>query len=146
MLILDNSITGMTGHQQNPATGITLQGREAPILDLEALSRAVGVRRVRVVDPHHMDELEAAIKEELEAPEPSVIVVRRPCVLLKYVKKKKALTIDPDKCVKCGACMRIGCPAISRGENSMVIDPSLCVGCGLCAGMCKFGAIEGEEE
>ena len=146
MLILDNSITGMTGHQQNPSTGLTLQGREAPVLDLEALCRAVGVRRVRVVDPHHMDELEAALKEELAAPEPSVIIVRRPCVLLKYVPKKKALTINTQACKNCGACLRIGCPAISKTAQGMKIDQSLCVGCGLCVSMCKFGAIEGAEE
>ncbi len=141
VLILDNSITGMTGHQQNPITGYTLKGEETSIVDLEALCKAIGVKRVRVEDPFDLEGLEKAIKEETKAEEPSVIIVQRPCALLKYVKHDGPLTIDSEKCKKCGACMKLGCPAISKTENGMVIDTSLCNGCGLCTKVCKFGAI-----
>jgi indolepyruvate ferredoxin oxidoreductase alpha subunit len=144
VLILDNSITGMTGHQQNPVTGLTLQNRPAPVLNLAALCRAIGVGRVTEADPQDMKALEKTLREELNAPEPSVIVVRRPCALLKSVPKKPPLTVDAAKCKNCGACMRLGCPAISKGEKAVCIDAPLCVGCGLCAGVCAFGAICGE--
>lgn len=140
VLILDNSITGMTGHQNNPATGLTLQLKEAPALDLEALCRAVGVKRVRVVDPNELDTLEAVLKEELEAAEPSVVITRRPCALLPQVERGAPYRVAQDKCKSCKACMRLGCPAISFGEFSSV-DPALCAGCGLCAKVCKFGAM-----
>lgn len=142
VLILDNSITGMTGHQQNPITGHTLKGEETKIVDLEMLCHALGVDRVRVEDPFDLEGLEAAIKEETAIEEPSVIIVQRPCALLKYVKFDGPLHIDPDKCKKCGMCMKIGCPAISKGEDGLSIDPSLCNGCGLCTKICKFGSIE----
>jgi indolepyruvate ferredoxin oxidoreductase alpha subunit len=141
VLILDNAITGMTGHQQNPATGLTLQNEPTHKVDLEALCRSVGVTRVRVVDPHDMAAAEEALTEELAAPEVSVIIVRRPCVLLPYVKKVGCCIIDEDKCKRCKACMRIGCPAIRMDGDALVIDASLCVGCGLCMSMCRFGAI-----
>ncbi|MDR1158381.1 MAG: indolepyruvate ferredoxin oxidoreductase subunit alpha [Oscillospiraceae bacterium] len=146
VLILDNAITGMTGHQQNPATGLTLQGVPTHKLDIEALCRAVGVGRVRVLDPHDLAEMEAALREELAAPEPSVIVARRPCVLLPYVKRETPLAIDGPNCRGCRACMNIGCPAIRTDGRVMTIDRSLCVGCGLCARLCRFGAIHPEGE
>ncbi len=142
VLILDNSITGMTGHQQNPATGLTLKGAPAPALDIAALCRALGVRRVRTVDPHDLAALEAALAEELLAPEPSVIVARRPCVLLPQVSKTARNAIKVQECKSCRACMKIGCPAIRADGKTLTIDPSLCVGCGLCARLCKFGAME----
>ena len=145
VLILDNSITGMTGHQQNPATGRTLQMEEVPPVDLEKLCQAVGIRRVRAVDPSDLKALETALKEELAADEPSVIICRRPCMLLKHVKPKPALTVDAEKCRGCKSCMRIGCPAIRFTEGKAVIDRAQCVGCGLCAQLCAFGAI-GEVE
>ncbi len=141
VLILDNSITAMTGHQQNPATALTLKGDPAPALDLEGVSRALGVKRVRSVDPFDLTGVEAAVKEEIAAEEPSVIVVKRPCALLKNVKKEAPLTVDPAKCVKCKMCLGMGCPAILMGEQGMVIDQTLCVGCGLCAKVCRPGAI-----
>ena len=145
VLILDNATTGMTGHQQNPVTGLTLKNRPAPILDLAELCRAVGVQRVREADPADLPGLEAALREELAAPEPSVIVVRRPCVLLKYVERKKPLAVDASKCSSCGMCLKQGCPAIVKGETGVSVNPSLCVGCGLCAGLCKWGAIQAGE-
>ncbi len=136
VIILDNSITGMTGHQQNPATGLTLKNRPAPKLDLEAVCRAVGVARVRVVDPYNMKECEAVIKEELNAEEPSVVIARRPCALLKYVKREDPYLVKAEECIGCKACQRIGCPAIAMVDGKAVVDASLCVGCGLCADLC----------
>lgn len=145
VIILDNSITGMTGHQQNPTTGLNIKGDPAGKIDLEALCRAIGISRVRVVDPYDIAESERAIKEELSAKEPSVIISRRPCVLLKYAfKAKPAYKTDEDKCRGCRACMKIGCPAISMKSEGkkMKIDSTLCVGCGVCTQLCAFGAIE----
>ena len=115
VIILDNSITGMTGHQQNPTTGYNLKGDPCTKIDLEALCRAVGIRRVRVVDPYDLGACDAALKEELAAEEPSVIISRRPCALLKYVKHQaRRCASMPTKCAGCHACMKIGCPAISH--------------------------------
>ncbi|MBQ3270254.1 MAG: indolepyruvate ferredoxin oxidoreductase subunit alpha [Clostridia bacterium] len=143
VLVLDNSITGMTGHQQNPTTGLTLQNEPTVAIKIEEICRAAGIERVRVVDPHDMAATEAAIKEELAADGPSVIIVRRPCALLKYVKHNPPLAIDPDKCKGCKSCMKIGCPAIRFVDRKASVDPTICVGCGLCEQMCKFGAFEG---
>lgn len=141
IVILDNSITGMTGHQQNPTTGFTIKGDPTAAVSLEKLCEAIGIRRVRVVDPYNLAETEAALKEELEVAEPSVIISRRPCALLKYVKHNPPVRVDSDKCRSCKACMGIGCPAISMKDGKAVIDHTQCVGCGLCVGLCKFGAI-----
>ena len=141
VIILDNSITGMTGHQQNPTTGFNLKGDPASKVSLEALCKAVGINRVRVVDPYNMKETEQAVLEELEIAEPSVIISRRPCALLKYVKHKPALNVDRDKCRSCKMCLKIGCPAVSIKEGKAEIDKTLCVGCGICTEMCKFNAI-----
>ena len=146
VIILDNSITGMTGHQQNPTTGFNLKGDPCTKIDLETLCRAVGIRRVRVVDPYDLAQCEAAIREELAAPEASVIISRRPCVLLKYVKTKPSLTVDQDKCVGCKACMKIGCPAISVRDGKARVDDTLCVGCGVCQQLCKFDALRAPQE
>ena len=141
VIILDNSITGMTGHQQNPTTGYNIKGDPAAKVDLEALCRALGINRVRVVDPYDMKACETAIKEELAAKEPSVIISRRPCVLLKSVKAKPALVINPDKCKSCKRCMGLGCPAISMHDGKARIDATLSVGCGVCKQLCAFDAI-----
>lgn len=141
VIILDNSITGMTGHQQNPTTGKNLKGDPAAAVNLEELCRAVGINRVRVVDPYKLAECEAAVKEELAADEASVIISRRPCALLKYVKHSAPLKINSDKCVGCKMCMKLGCPAISMKNGKAVIDHTQCVGCGICTEMCKIGAI-----
>jgi len=143
VLILDNSITGMTGHQQNPTTGLTLKGKPAPRISIEKMCEAAGVGRIRVIDPYDMDEMEAAILEEIEANEPSVIIARRPCALLPEVRAAQGepMCVDHDACRGCRACMKIGCPAISFSDKKATIDTSLCVGCGLCSKMCKYSAI-----
>ena len=141
VIILDNSITGMTGHQQNPTTGYNIKGDPAAKVDIEALCRALGINRVRVVDPYDLAACETAIKEELAAEEPSVIISRRPCVLLKYVKHAPSLNVDADKCRSCKKCMKLGCPAISLKDGKAKIDTTLCVGCGVCKQLCAFDAI-----
>ncbi len=142
VIIVDNSITGMTGHQQNPTTGFNLKGDPCAKIDLETLCRAVGIKRVRVVDPYNLQQCDEAIKEELAANEPSVIISRRPCALLKYVKHKAPLAVDAEKCVGCKACMKIGCPAISIVDGKAKVDATQCVGCGVCEQLCKFGALK----
>ena len=146
VIIVDNSITGMTGHQQNPTTGFNLKGDPCAKIDLETLCRAVGIKRVRVIDPYNLAECDAVIKEELAANEPSVIISRRPCALLKYVKHKKPITVDENKCIGCKSCMRIGCPAISIVGGKAKIDNTLCVGCGVCEQLCKPGALNPNKE
>lgn len=142
VIILDNSITGMTGHQNNPANGKNIHGDPASAVDFEALCKAVGINRVTVVDPGNLAEIERVIKEELAAKEPSVIITRKPCALLKSVKHKPAFKVNSDKCRSCKMCMKIGCPAISMTGGKAKIDATLCVGCNLCSQMCKFDAIE----
>ena len=146
VIIVDNSITGMTGHQQNPTTGFNLKGDPCAKIDLETLCRAVGIKRVRVVDPYNLQQCDEAIKEELAAEEPSVIISRRPCALLKYVKHNKPLEVDPDKCKSCKMCMKIGCPAISMVDGKAVVDNTLCTGCGVCEQLCKFDALHAPKE
>ncbi|MBR3722980.1 MAG: indolepyruvate ferredoxin oxidoreductase subunit alpha [Selenomonadaceae bacterium] len=145
IIILDNSITGMTGHQQNPATGKNIKGEPAGRIDLEALCRAMGINRVRVADPYNLKEIEAAVREELSVDEASVIISRRPCALLKEVKHKEPLKVDKDKCIGCKSCMKIGCPAISMKDKKAVVDANQCVGCGVCAGLCPKNAFSGVE-
>ena len=145
VIILDNSITGMTGHQQNPTTGYNLKGDPCTKIDLESLCHAVGIKRVKVVDPYDMKAAEAVIKEELNVNEPSVIISRRPCALLKYVKHPGPICSDPEKCKGCKACMNIGCPAISMVDGKAKIDNTLCVGCGVCEQLCKFDALGSKE-
>ena len=141
VIILDNSITGMTGHQQNPTTGFNIKGDPAAKVDLEALCRSLGINRVRVVDPYDLKACETAVKEELAAEEPSVIISRRPCVLLKSVKHEAPLKVEADKCKSCKRCMGLGCPAISLKDGKAKIDNTLCVGCGVCKQLCAFDAI-----
>ncbi|MBR4642994.1 MAG: indolepyruvate ferredoxin oxidoreductase subunit alpha [Selenomonadaceae bacterium] len=170
VIILDNSITGMTGHQQNPSTGFNIKGDPAGKIDLEALCRSMGIKRVRVVDPYNLKECDAAIKEELAAQEPSVIISRRPCALLKTVKHKPPLYVDKDKCIGCKSCMKIGCPAISMRNEELgirnyndakaiphssflipnsakaVVDQTQCVGCGVCSQLCPKKAFASTKE
>ena len=146
VIILDNSITGMTGHQQNPTTGFNLKGDPASKVDLEALCHAAGIRRVRVVAPYDLKQCEEAIKEETAADEASVIISRRPCALLKYVKHNPPFHVDAEKCKSCRACMKIGCPALFFKDGKAAVDPTLCVGCGVCKQLCHFGALKSSEE
>lgn len=145
VIILDNSITGMTGHQQNPTTGYNIKGDPTTAVDLEALCKAVGINRVRVCDPYDLKEVQAVLKEELAAEEPSVIISRRPCALLKYVKHKPSLVVDTEKCIGCKACLGIGCPAISVHGGKAAIDRTQCVGCGICTTLCPKSAITEQE-
>lgn len=141
VIILDNSITGMTGHQQNPTTGKNLRGEPAGKVNLEALCRALGFNRVRVVDPYDLKAVEEAVTEELAAKEPSIIISRRPCVMIKGTVHKPPISVDESKCVGCKQCMSIGCPAIAVKDKKAHIDPTLCIGCKVCSQMCKFNAI-----
>ena len=136
IIILDNSITGMTGHQQNPTTGYNIKGDPAGKINLESLVKSMGINRVRVVDPYNLKECDEVIKEELAIDEPSVIISRRPCALLKYVKHKSPLKIDSEKCIGCKNCMKIGCPAISMKNGKATVDSTLCVGCEVCSQLC----------
>ena len=141
VIILDNSITGMTGHQQNPTTGKNLRGEPAGKVDLEALCRALGFNRVRIVDPYDLKAVEEAVTEELAAKEPSIIISRRPCVMIKGTVHKPPISVDESKCVGCKQCMSIGCPAIAVKDKKAHIDTTLCIGCKVCSQMCKFEAI-----
>ncbi len=145
VIILDNSITGMTGHQQNPTTGLNIKGDPAGKIDLESLCRSMGFERVTVVDPYDLEECDRVIKEELAAKAPSVIISRRPCALLKYVKHNAPLFVKEETCVGCKSCMRLGCPAISMKDGKAVVDGTQCVGCKVCEQLCKFDALQSEE-
>ena len=143
VIIVDNSITGMTGHQNNPTNGKRINGDPATAIDLVALVKAMGIDHVQVVDPYDLKQTEAVIKEEVAYDGPSVVISRRPCALLKTVKHAPALHVDSDKCRKCKMCMKIGCPAISLHDGAPVIDATQCTGCGVCSQLCNFGAITG---
>ena len=140
IIILDNSITGMTGHQQNPTTGKTIRMEETTQVDLIKLAEAVGVKRIVVADPFDVKNFEAVVKAEVEVDEPSVIIAQRPCALLKGVKYIGKCEIS-DKCKKCKQCLKLGCPAISNVNGNIIIDKNQCNGCGLCMNVCPFEAI-----
>ncbi|MCF8011288.1 MAG: indolepyruvate ferredoxin oxidoreductase subunit alpha [Clostridiales bacterium] len=141
VIILDNRTTAMTGHQDHPATGCTLMGEKAPELDIEALCRALGVNRVNTVDPLDLSQLKETIKNEIDAAEPSVIIARRPCALLSKEPVGPRVEVDLESCEGCGACLKLGCPAISMQEDKASVDPFTCNGCGICIQVCKFGAL-----
>ena len=146
VIVLDNSITGMTGHQNNPANGLTIKGDPTVSVDLESLARAVGIKNVTVVDPFDIKATKQAVSRELLKDEPSLIISRRPCALLKTVKHAAPVVIDADKCIGCKACLGVGCPALSTGTKAdgkgiALIDSTQCVGCGVCAEACRFDAI-----
>ena len=146
VMILDNRTTGMTGHQEHAATGKTLKGEDTYAIDLAALCRTVGVPRVIEVDAFDVKTLEAVLKESAAGDELTVIITKAPCALLKGLKFPNKCAVDSEKCKKCGACMKIGCPAMTKNADGTVkIDDTMCNGCGLCQNYCKFGAIVKEE-
>lgn len=141
VIILDNSTTAMTGHQDHPATGRTIKGEPAPVLNLVELVKAVGIKNVRVVDPFDLEGSERILREETQKEEPSVIIFKRPCALLDKTFETP-LKIDSSACRRCGLCLRLGCPAIeNKDEGRIIINYALCNGCGLCERVCKFNAI-----
>ncbi|MDD2401729.1 MAG: indolepyruvate ferredoxin oxidoreductase subunit alpha [Clostridia bacterium] len=146
IVIMDNRITAMTGHQENPGTGKTLRGEETTIIDIEKIVVAVGIKQenIRTVDPYNLEETQRAVKEAYEAQEPFVIITKRPCALIKKVQKARTgiyCVFDDEKCKKCKACLKIGCPAISFKGGQITIDGDMCNGCGICQQVCKFNAI-----
>jgi len=143
IIILDNTITGMTGHQPNPATGFNIRLEPAPKVDIVELCKGIGIKRVRRIDPFDVEECLKVIKEEVETEELSVLVTNRPCIFADRTVIDSPYYIDPDKCTGCKACTRIGCPAISwlKNEKRAFIDESICTGCGLCIKVCRFNAI-----
>lgn len=154
VVILDNRITAMTGRQENPASGYTLSGEQAEEVNIPELCKALGIKHVRTVDPYDLDATRQAIREEMERPEPSVVITNRPCVLIKgsgRFEKGKIIEVDQGKCTGCKACLRIGCPAIEWKPNpdgnkgKAFIDPQLCTGCTVCQQLCKFNAIGGRK-
>jgi indolepyruvate ferredoxin oxidoreductase alpha subunit len=147
VMILDNRTTGMTGHQEHAATGKTLKGEETYAIDLAELCRAIGVTNVIEVNAFDVKELERIVKESVNSDTLTVIITKSPCVLLKGQKFPNACVADKEKCKKCGMCMKIGCPAITKDEDGYIkIDKTMCNGCGLCKNYCKFGAIETVEK
>ena len=142
VMILDNSTTGMTGHQDHAATGKTLLGEPTYAIDIPALCRAIGVKNVVEVNAFDIEKLEKVVKEEVAKDEVSVIITKSPCVLLDKSKKPVYIAHE-DKCKKCGMCMKPGCPAMTRNADGTIhIDDTMCTGCGLCETLCKFEAIE----
>ncbi|MCC8160588.1 MAG: indolepyruvate ferredoxin oxidoreductase subunit alpha [Oscillospiraceae bacterium] len=146
VIILDNSITGMTGHQDNPTTGYTIRKEETKQVNLITLCKSIGIDNVVVADPFDVKNFEKVVKEEVEREEPSVIIAQRPCALLPNMRKKYSGHCKiTDKCKKCKMCMKLGCPAISLDGDTVRIDTTQCNGCGLCTNVCPFGAIEKED-
>lgn len=147
MVILDNRITAMTGQQHNPGTGQTAMGKEAPVIDIEAIVKAVGIKdeNIRVIDPYKLEETKDAVKAAYESKEPFVIITKQPCALIREVRKEREglyCEINQDKCTKCKMCLRVGCPAISFRDNVMSIDKTECNGCTVCLQVCPFNSIE----
>ena len=147
MVILDNRITAMTGHQQNPGTGKTLMGEVTEMVDIESIVKAVGIKEenIRVIDPYKLEETNKAVKDAYEATEPFVIITKQPCALIKEVQRRRKdmyCEVNQDKCKKCKSCLKIGCPAISVKDNVVSIDKAQCNGCTICAQVCPFDAIE----
>jgi len=143
VIIADNTITGMTGGQNTPANGLDIYGDKAPAVDLEMLCKACGINKITVVDPSDMQQTEKVLKEHLDANQPSVIIARKPCALLKGFVKKPPIKVIEDKCSGCKVCLKVGCPALSVKDKKAVINKTLCVGCGVCSQLCKLGAFEG---
>ncbi|MCL1848676.1 MAG: indolepyruvate ferredoxin oxidoreductase subunit alpha [Clostridiales bacterium] len=141
VIILDNSITAMTGHQDNPGTGKDIRGVASPVVDVAKLAESIGVRRVRVIDPFDLETNRSILQEELEAPEVSLIIARRPCALYTRLNHPSC-QVDKEACIGCKACLKLGCPALSVSEGKASVDPLICVGCGLCPQVCPKDAIK----
>ena len=146
VLILDNSTTGMTGHQDNPTTGKTLKGNKAPVLNLVELCKAIGVKNVCVVDPFEQEDVEKVLYEQTQADCLSVIIASRPCELLDKKRPRVAYIVDPMSCIQCELCLEMGCPAISKVNGEIVINDNLCADCGLCLELCRVNAIKKKED
>ena len=144
VIVLDNRITGMTGHQDNPSTGRNAKGEEAPAIDIAEVCRAVGVKNIVEIDPFEIEELEKVINEETAREELSVIITKRPCALI--VKQPDIPYLVTDACKNCKQCMKIGCPAIEEKDGKPYIVPERCVGCGICEKVCPFEAIKIDEK
>ena len=140
VIIVDNSTTGMTGHQENPTTGHNIRGEKVGKMDIDMMCRACGIERITVIDPNNLAQCEKVIREEMATPGPSVIIARRPCILLKTTKTNPPLVVNQEKCTGCKMCMKIGCPSISMENKKAKINHTLCVGCRVCTQLCKFDA------
>ncbi|MCL2627283.1 MAG: indolepyruvate ferredoxin oxidoreductase subunit alpha [Oscillospiraceae bacterium] len=140
VIIADNSTTGMTGHQENPTTGVNIKGEPCGKMDIEMMCKACGIERVKIVDPNDLEETEKVIREEMATPGPSVIIAKRPCMLLKSSKPNPPLAVNKDKCTGCKMCMKIGCPSLSYKNGKVSVNSTLCVGCKVCMQLCKFDA------
>jgi indolepyruvate ferredoxin oxidoreductase alpha subunit len=149
VIVLDNSTTGMTGQQDNPATGYTIKGEKTTAVDIPVIAKGCGFKRIAVIDPGDLALVERTVREELLAEEPSLIISMRPCVLLKTTKSAPPAFVDQNACIGCKLCMKVGCPAISinehNGKKQAAIDNNRCVGCMVCAQLCKSGAIKEAE-
>jgi indolepyruvate ferredoxin oxidoreductase alpha subunit len=145
-VVLDNHITGMTGHQDNPGSGYTLLGEVADAIKIEDVLKGIGYEKILIVDPQDLKAMQQAVDDALAAEVPAAIVCRRPCLLIKRLKHEKALcAVDPAKCVGCRKCLSVGCPALNFKDKKSAIDPTLCVGCTVCAQVCPVGAIARKE-
>jgi len=143
VIIMDNSTTGMTGHQDHAATGKTLQGDIVPAIDIVKLCKAMNIEHVVTVNAFDISELEKTLKEELNRDALSVIITQAPCALLKGLVFPDVCVTIPEKCKKCGACLKPGCPALTKNQDGTVsIDATMCNGCGLCLQLCHFDALE----
>ncbi len=146
-VVLDNHITGMTGHQDNPGSGYTLEGEMAAAIRIEEVLRAFGYEKVLIVDPQDLTAMQRAVDEALAAEVPAAIIARRPCLLIKRLKHDIGLcVVDTDRCIGCRMCLKVGCPAVMLKDGKSSIDPSQCVGCTVCAQVCPVGAIRRKEE
>ena len=147
-IVLDNRITGMTGHQENPGSGKTLAGEEAPVSEIAEIAKAMGYKKVVTVSADNLAELERVLAESMDGDEASLVIAYAPCRIAAKLTKEGLVEVDPEKCKACGACFKMGCPAMTRGVEvrpgafQMVVDPNLCAGCTQCSQVCKFGAIK----
>ena len=145
-VVLDNHITGMTGHQENPGSGYTLQGEIAAAIKIEDVLKACGYQNIIIVDPQDLVAMQQAVDDALASQVPAAIITRRPCLLIKRIKQDIGqCVVDSDKCIGCKKCLKVGCPAVMMNGKKSAIDPAQCVGCTVCAQVCPVGAISRKE-